>query len=661
MLICGAAMRSYESVGRLNRVVQLQRGWMRAGLGTLAAMVGAGALSWVVGCGSHTSFESITPPTPPPTFQMTGKVTAGSQPVSGAQVELYAAGSSGYGSGASLLLPVVSTDQTGSFTLAGDIPCPSAAAPTYLIASGGTPATGGDNSALKLMAPLGACGSLTSGSTATIDEVTTVASVWALAPFLKAGGVVGTSSGNAQGLTNAFANINNLVTLSTGASPGTSAPANASIPTKKINTLANLLATCANPVGGSGACATLFTAATPAGGTAPGNTLDAALAIAQNPGSNAAGLYAIGASNSSFGPALTAAPADWMLAVNYSVHSGSGQYAQGPIALDGAGNVWVANYFGSVAELSGTGTLVSSNAGFTGGALNESYGLCVNEDGSVWVTDEQTAGSVNSGYGSVTVLNTSGDVTSGANGYFGGGIYFPVAIAADTDGSVWIANYGDSSATRLTLAGTAVSGSTGFGSAQLEGPVAVAIDASHNAWFVNQSSAEGSVTSISQDGSKVNTVVSGGLAPSGVATDAVGMASGSSMGHVWTANYYSNAVSELELGNDGTVTVVSSGYTGGGLKGPNGIAVDGAGNVWVTNFHGASITELQGANGGQPGGAVSPAGGFGQDASLSAPFGVAIDESGNAWVSNQGSNTVTQFLGVAAPVKTPLLGPPQLP
>lgn len=589
---------------------------------------------------------------------MTGKVTAGQQPVSGAQVQLYAAGSSGYGSGASQLLPTVSSDQTGSFTLAGDITCPSAAASTYLIASGGTPATGGDNSALKLMAPLGACGSLTSGLTVTINEVTTVASVWALAPFLKAGGVVGTSSGNAQGLTNAFANINNLVTVSTGAAPGTGAPANASIPTKKINSLANMLATCTNPVGGSGACTTLFAAATPAGGSAPADTLDAALTIAENPGSNAAGLYAIAASNSSFGPTLSAAPADWMLAVNYS---GGGLDIPGSIALDGSGNVWVANYFGSVTELSSTGVALSSKTGFTGGALNESYGLAVNEDGSVWVTDEQTSGAVNGGDGSVTVLNSSGDVTSGTSGYSGGGVYFPVAVAADTDGSVWIANYGDASATRLTLAGTAVSGSTGFGSAQLEGPVAVAIDASHNAWFVNQSAPEGSVTSISQDGSKVNTVVSGGEAPSGVATDAVGMASGNSVGHVWTANYYSNAVSELELENDGTVTVVSSGYTGGGLKGPNGIAVDGAGNVWVTNFHGASITELQGANGGQPGAALSPTGGFGQDASLSAPFGVAIDESGNAWVSNQGAGTVTEFVGVAAPVKTPLLGPPQLP
>jgi len=120
-------------------------------------------------------------------------------------------------------------------------------------------------------------------------------------------------------------------------------------------------------------------------------------------------------------------------------------------------------------------------------------------------------------------------------------------------------------------------------------------------------------------------------------------------------------VSELELNNDGTVTVASPGFTGGGLSHPNGIAVDGAGNVWVTNYFGNTITALQGAGRGAPGEALSPASGYGQDALLGRPYGIAIDASGNLWVSNFGLSTITQFVGAAVPVKTPLLGPPQLP
>jgi streptogramin lyase len=89
--------------------------------------------------------------------------------------------------------------------------------------------------------------------------------------------------------------------------------------------------------------------------------------------------------------------------------------------------------------------------------------------------------------------------------------------------------------------------------------------------------------------------------------------------------------------------------------------VDGAGNVWVGNYRGSSITELAGAGGSAPGTPLSPSTGFGSDASLTSPFAVAIDASGNVWVSNQGSSTITQFVGVATPVKTPVLGPPQLP
>jgi streptogramin lyase len=106
---------------------------------------------------------------------------------------------------------------------------------------------------------------------------------------------------------------------------------------------------------------------------------------------------------------------------------------------------------------------------------------------------------------------------------------------------------------------------------------------------------------------------------------------------------------------------VGSPTTGGGIVHPNGLAVDGAGNVWVANYRGASISELAGANAISPGTPISPSTGFGSDASLSAPFSIAVDASGNVWVSNQGSNAVTEFLGAATPVKTPVIGPPQLP
>ena len=55
---------------------------------------------------------------------------------------------------------------------------------------------------------------------------------------------------------------------------------------------------------------------------------------------------------------------------------------------------------------------------------------------------------------------------------------------------------------------------------------------------------------------------------------------------------------------------------------------------------------------------ISPAGGF-QNSDFSAPQGIAIDASGNVWVANSGgqsnatAGSITQLVGVAAPIKTP--------
>jgi streptogramin lyase len=328
--------------------------------------------------------------------------------------------------------------------------------------------------------------------------------------------------------------------------------------------------------------------------------------------------------------------------------------------LDASGNVWTANYFNSVTELSNIGEPLSPASGFTGGGLDESYGIAVASNGTVWVTNEESS-SANKGHGSLTVLNSSGQVISGTDGYFGGGVFFPVAIASDSDGKVWTANYGSSTASLLSENGSPISGGGGFGADQLSGPVAVAMDANHNAWFANQSGDSGYVTSISPDGSHVTRTTGCGEEPSGIATDAIGVAAKSSRGHVWTGNYESSTVSELALSNNGSVIVASAGYSGAGLNHPHGIAVDGAGNVWVTNFEGNTLSELQGANGADPGQALSPGAGLGQDAHLGRPYGIAIDASGDLWVSNFGRSTITVFVGAASPVKTPLAGPAQLP
>jgi len=572
-----------------------------------------------------------------------GKVIAGLQPVSGAAVQLYAAGNSGYGSaGTALLTSTVTTNVAGSFTVPAGYSCASSSAQVYLIAQGGNPGLSGsvNNSALAFMAALGSCGSISSSTSVVVNEVTTVASAAALSAFYSSGGNVGTSNTNAVGLANAFGTANQLANMTTGASPGASLPVGLSVPSAKINTLADILNSCA----GSTGAANCLTAITPTGVQAAPNTLEAIFDILRNP-VNQSGVVSVGP-NPPFTPVVTGAVPDWTLAATWS---GGGMNVPTAMAFDGSGNAWVASYFSALTELPplGASGSVQQIASATT-VLEESFGLTVDGSNNIWVANEQSSSGINSGDGNVVKFSSSGQVLSGANGYTAGGVYFPQGMAADTTGNVWVVDNGDSLVTLLSGSGSAVNGSTAWGAGQIFLPVAVAVDASHNAWVANQSS--NTITKVSADGSSVSQVSCCNGA-SGLAVD--------QGGNVWVANYFGSSISEVSSAG----AVLLDGQAGGGVDHPEAVAIDGAGRVWVSNFHSGSISEFAGSNLTVPAGTpLSPATGLGTDAQLGSPFALAIDASGNLWVSNSnGANTVTVFVGLATPVKTPLLGPPQLP
>jgi streptogramin lyase len=588
---------------------------------------------------SSSTPESCPSRTPVAGVSFTGKVLASSQPVSGAIVQLYAAGNAGNGSAPeSLLTNALATASDGSFTVPSGYLCPSAQTPVYLVSKGGQPASASaPTSAVWLMTALGPCGSINSGEAFVVNEVTTAASVWALASFMSGGGKVGASCTNTTGLDNAFFTASRLANYSTGASPGAGLPSTLTVPTTKLNSLANALTSCTN-VASTASCAALFSAAT-SGSTVPANTLDAALNIARAPAANVAAIYALAVANPTFSPALTAAPPDWML---HNTVSGGGMNSPASLGVDASGNVWASNYFNTVSEFSPVGAVFP--AGISGSGVNESYGMALDVQGNVWIANEQTTSQ--NGTGDITELNSSGQPI--ATAITSGGIYFPLAVAADTNGNMWIADYGDSKVSLLSSSGSAISSSSGWGGTSLAFPVALAIDADHNAWVANQGGLL-PVTKISADGTEVTNYDCDCNGASGVATD--------QSGNVWIANYYGNSISEVNT--CGKLEVDAA--MGGGLVRPQGIAVDGAGTVWVANYQGNSLSELGSSSSATAGMLLSPSTGFGADAFLLAPYGVVIDASGNLWVTNSGKNTLTQFIGVAAPVKTPLAGPPQAP
>jgi hypothetical protein len=576
-------------------------------------------------------------------------VLAGTLPVIGSTVQIYAAGQSGNGS-APTLLSTQTTAADGTFQVPLGISCPYSNSVLYAVARGGRAgATGVEHSGIVLASVLGVCDSIAASSSFTLNEVTTAATAWAMAPFLAPGGQMGATASNSSGTTNsagivlAAGTFANLVDNHTGTSPGVTFTSAGAAPTSKLYSAANVLNACIVSSGqGSAPCTQLYTLTSTAAG-APSNTLDAMLSLAKNPGANVAPLYALTSGSSAYAGGLTSVASDWTLFITYR---GGGMNAPTSLSIDSMGRVWVANYFRVASLFANSGAAVFPN-GLTGNNLQSSYGVGVDVNDVAWIANEEST-SLNRGHGSVTLL-TSGGASPAT--YSNGGISYPLAVAFDTSGVSWVVNYGASSLTTLTNSGTPLSGSLGYGSYEYQFPVAIATDSKCNSFVANQSS--NTVTFTSADGT-MNGSFPVGDGPSGIAVD--------STDAVWSANYYGDSVGLISPAG---VVLSGNGFTGGGINHPQGIAIDGAGTAWVANYlpvsKSSGITSLAGASTRTPGAILSPPFGWGTDAGLLQPFALAIDAAGNIWVTNFGSNTLTEFVGMATPVKTPLLGPVQAP
>ncbi|MGH7778442.1 MAG: choice-of-anchor D domain-containing protein [Candidatus Binataceae bacterium] len=582
---------------------------------------------------------------------ISGKVSGGSAAVSGSNVVLYQAGTSGYGAAAKALGSAVSASD-GSFTI--NFTIPSSDAVLHLIANGGN-AGGGANPGIALTAIVGTSNSLPVGQV-TVNEVTTIAGAWALRPFWNSGAPenIGTSPGNEIGLQNAAAIAAELANAATGTSPGPSLPTSSSAPVAKIDSLANALAGCVESVPQtSSACAKLFCDATAGASFNATNrtcsmpitivdTLGAAIALASDPANNVASIFADSQVGRVFSPALAEAPNDWSIALTLTA-GGLGEPTA--LAIDSAGDAWIANYENAVSEFSPGGNPLSPPSGFGHNQVEESFGIAIDQLGFVWITNEQSGGNDNAGLGTIAKMSPSGVVLSG-EGYSGGGLDYPVAIAIDGSGGAWIADYGGNSITELDSDGNAVSPSSGYVGGGLSYPDALAVDGSGDLWAANDGSDD--ISEFSASGVPLSSAagfISGGIdGPEALAID--------SSGAVWIANYYGDSLTKLE--SDGSAAPGTP-FTGGGLSSPAGVAVDGSGKVWITNYHGAGISEF--STNGSP---LSPEGGFTSGA-MSEPFAAAIDASGNLWTGNFANSTVTEFVGIATPAKTPPSGPTALP
>ncbi len=608
-----------------------------------------------------------------------GRVSSGGAPIAGATVTLFRAGASS-GSGA-VALGAAQSNPGGFFTINYT---PPADATLYLVADG--PGAGA-----RLATVLGT-GDFP--ASAAINERTTVATAYAMAQFID-GAAIG---GKSPGLQNAAATLRNLVSVRSG-QVGTvlgSPPNGSQTSTKRtFNSLANMLAACVHD---PAACAILFTLATPPGGPAPADTLQAAVNIAHFSWQNAVPLWNFSLLAPTYQPALDAPPETWVLAVKYT---GNGHEFDGAgnTAFDADGNAWITNNYvfrvnhslptcGSniVSRLTPTGQDFPG-APYSGGGLSgQGFGVTLDPDGNVWVGNFGFYGSTCPEdelppHDSVSKFSPAGVALSPDSGFTQGEINSAQGTVSDPDGNIWIANTCGGTITQY-IAGNPDDHWVYDGG--ISKPFDIVIDADGDGWVSDN--LNGCVFELAPDGTLLTGPICGnGIAlPLGIAID--------SQGNLWVSNSATIVVpcpgdpdqgygpltpdplnsSVTQIAPDGTIVDT---YQGGGLAIPWGIAVDGDDNVWVADFASQRLSELCGANPancppghvtGQP---IAPMG-YPSDA-LVRNTAVTIDPSGNVWVcnnwlmdpvqTNPGGDGMVVFIGLASPVKAPLIGPPQRP
>jgi hypothetical protein len=297
-------------------------------------LLGFSASFLLSGC---SGVNSIAPSSLVSSLALKGVVHGGQQPVTGATITLWAAGTTGDGSAATSLTSTT-TNGSGNFTL-GTYTCPGGDPDVYLTAAGGNPGLtpGTNNTAILMIAALTDCNTLKANAATTfvfVDEVTTVGTVAALYPYMSSTSNLSYGPLDAAAFATAFSNVAEYTNTSTGSAPGPTLPAGYYASSTEINTLGNIIASCINSIGGiagdNSACGNLFNL-TKSGGFAPTTTLGAMLNILNNPTQNASALFSLPQPITPFQPVDSVAPTSWSLpilpiALTPTLSPGGGSY-----------------------------------------------------------------------------------------------------------------------------------------------------------------------------------------------------------------------------------------------------------------------------------------------------------------------------------------------
>ena len=380
---------------------------------------------------------------------------------------------------------------------------------------------------------------------------------------------------------------------------------------------------------------------------------------------------------------LAGAPGGGALGDNGPATSANISASLGGIAIDSAGNIYIAESEnnrirkitpgGTISTVAGTG--VPGYSGDNGPAINAQLSMpmavCVDPSGNLYVADASN--------NRVRKISPTGVITTyagtGGAGSLGDGgpavnaqLNSPRRLALDAAGSLYIADRMNAKVRKVTAAGIistyAGTGHTGYsgdggpaGSAMINAPAGLSVDgygnlyiADDNSFRIRKVSPGGNITTVAGTGT-YGTSGDGGLATLATLCYLADVVSDPS-GVLYIAD---SSKRVRKVASNGTInTVAGIGANSGGDGGPATSAMisypedavmDSAGNVYISEYGYSRIRKVA------PSGIISTFAGDGTYAStgdggpaanaeFSSPYGLATDSNGNLYIVEYGGHRI---------------------
>ncbi|MDB6076163.1 MAG: hypothetical protein JWO89_3803, partial [Verrucomicrobiaceae bacterium] len=287
-----------------------------------------------------------------------------------------------------------------------------------------------------------------------------------------------------------------------------------------------------------------------AGGRAVGFTLDA------NPGAIRTGTLTIAGKTL----IVTQAGNTYALAQPFASLV-QGLSTPGGVAVDGSGNVYIADAGSNSIKLWTAATQVLTTLVSTG--LSSPSAVALDGEGNLYIAD--------TGHDAIKVRSAA---TQKVSTLASSGLSQPYGVAVDASGNVYIADTGNNAVKQWSAAAQST---ITLVSAGLASPRGVAVSATGNVYITD--TGHNVVKVWDPAYLTVNTVIDTGLSqPSGIAVDV--------SGNLYIANTYNNSILKW------TAATLSTNIVSGSLFLPRGVAVDGAGNVYIADTLRSAVREV---------------------------------------------------------------------